>query len=168
MASVSQASTGTQLDDVRALMRGFLAWHRERHVEDMALIDSYFDEEAWEHELAELPGKYAPPKGSLLIAHHDGKPAGCVALHGLGDGVCEMKRMFIPVEFRGLGIGRALADRIIADARNARYRLMRLDTSKRQNEAIRLYERSGFRRVEPYYPVSDDLKNWLVFFEMEL
>jgi hypothetical protein len=43
-----------------------LAWHRERHVEDLALIDSYFDKEAWEHELVELPGKYAPPKGSLL------------------------------------------------------------------------------------------------------
>jgi GNAT superfamily N-acetyltransferase len=168
MANVSQATTSTQLNDVRALMRGFLAWHRERHVADMALIDSYFDEGEWEHELAALPGKYAPPKGSLLIAHHDGKPAGCVALHDLGEGVCEMKRMFVPSTFRGLGVGRALADRIIEDARTAGYRLMRLDTSRRQEEAMRLYERSGFRRIAPYYPLSDDLKNWLVFFEMEL
>jgi ribosomal protein S18 acetylase RimI-like enzyme len=79
-----------------------------------------------------------------------------------------MKRMFIPTELRGLGIGRALADRIIADARKAGYRRMRLDTSKRQNEAMRLYERSGFKKIAPYYPLSDDLKDWLVFYELEL
>ena len=79
-----------------------------------------------------------------------------------------MKRMFIPTELRGLGIGRALADRIIADARKAGYRRMRLDTSKRQNEAMRLYERSGFKKIAPYYPLSDDLEDWLVFYELEL
>jgi len=168
MATVSQATTTQQLDDVRSLMRAFLAWHRERHVEDLALIDSYFDEAEWEHELSNLPGKYAPPKGSLLIAYHDNKPAGCVALHNLGDGVCEMKRMFIPTHLRGLGIGRVLADQIMADARKAGYRRMRLDTSKRQTEAMRLYERSGFKKIAPYYPLSDDLKAWLVFFEKDL
>ena len=168
MATISQATTSQQLDDVRSLMRAFVAWHRERHIEDLDLIDSYFDEDEWEHELAGLPGKYAPPKGSLLIAYHDARLAGCVALHDLGHGVCEMKRMFIPTELRGLGIGRALADRIVGDARKAGYRRMRLDTSKRQNEAIRLYERSGFRKIAPYYPMSDDLKAWLVFFELEL
>jgi len=45
---------------------------------------------------------------------------------------------------------------------------MRLDTSKRQNEAMRLYERSGFKKIAPYYPLSDDLKDWLVFYELEL
>jgi GNAT superfamily N-acetyltransferase len=168
MATISQATTSQQLAEVRSLMRGFVAWHRERHIEDLALIDSYFDEAEWERELAGLPGKYAPPKGSLLIAYHGARPAGCVALHDLGHGVCEMKRMFIPTELRGLGIGRALADQIIGDARKAGYRRMRLDTSKRQNEAIRLYERSGFRKIAPYYPMSDDLKAWLVFFELEL
>jgi len=168
MATVSQATTTKQLDDVRSLMRAFLAWHRERHVEDLALINNYFDEEEWEHELAELPGKYAPPKGSLLVAYHDERPAGCVALRDLGEGMCEMKRMFVPTKFRGLGIGGALADRIIADARTAGYRLMRLDTSRRQAEAMRLYERSGFRRIAPYYPLTDDLKDWLMFFELEL
>lgn len=168
MVSIFQASTNTELNDVRALMRGFLAWHRERHVEDMALIDRYFDEPAWEAELAHLPGKYATPKGSLLIAYRGGQPAGCVALRDLGDGVAEMKRMFVPQRYRGLGLGRALADRVIAEARKAGYRRMRLDTSKRQSEAIRLYESSGFERIPPYYPVSDDLRDWLIFFECEL
>src|SRR5262245_36927621 len=168
MPSVIQATTDQHLGDVRSLMRGFLAWHPERHDADLALIDRYFDEQEWEHELAELPGKYAPPKGSLLIAYHDGTPAGCVALRDLGQGICEMKRMFVPDSFRGRGVGRALAERIIADGQAGGYRLMRLDTSQRQAEAMRLYERSGFRRIAPYYPLSDDLKEWLVFFELEL
>ncbi len=168
MISIFQAATNTELSDVRGLMRAFVAWHRERHVEDLALIDSYFDEAAWEAELAGLPGKYAPPKGSLLIAYRGGQPAGCVALRDLGDHVAEMKRMFVPVAFRGLGVGRALADRVIADARKGGYRRMRLDTSRRQNEAIRLYEASGFTRIPPYYPLSDDLRDWLVFFERSL
>ncbi|HWA47843.1 MAG TPA: hypothetical protein VG742_06185, partial [Dongiaceae bacterium] len=93
MVSIFQAATNTELADTRSLMRGFLAWHRQRHVEDTALIDRYFDAAAWEAELAGLPGKYAPPRGSLLIAYRGGQPAGCVALRDLGDGVAEMKRM---------------------------------------------------------------------------
>lgn len=169
MISIFQASTRTELNDVRALMRGFVAWHRERHVEDLALIDRYFDADAWEAELAGLPGKYAPPdKGSLLIAYRGGQPAGCVALRDLGDNVAEMKRMFVLPAYRGLGIGRALADRAIADAKAAGYRRMRLDTSRRQAEAIRLYEASGFRRIPPYYALSEDLRDWLIFFECDL
>ena len=168
MVSIFQAATNTELNDVRFLMRGFLAWHRERHVEDLALIDRYFDESSWEAELAALPGKYAPPKGSLLIAYRGGQAAGCVALRDLGDGVAEMKRMYVPVAFRGLGVGRALADRIIADARKAGHRRVRLDTSRRQKEAIQLYEASGFKRIPPYYPLSDDLRDWLIFFERSL
>jgi len=168
MVSIFQAATNTELADVRSLMRGFLAWHRQRLVEDRALIDRYFDAEAWEAELAGLPGKYAPPQGRLLIAYRGGQPAGCVALRELGDGVAEMKRMFVPTEYRGLGIGRALADRVIADARKAGYRRMRLDTSRRQKEAIALYESAGFRRIGPYYELSEDLRDWLVFFECDL
>jgi len=168
MATVSQVTTPGQLDDVRGLMRAFVGWHRERHVEDITLIDRYFNEGEFEQELAGLPGKYAQPQGSLLLASHQEKPAGCVALRDLGSGVCEMKRMYVPAEFRGLGIGRALVERVVEDAKMAGYWLMRLDTSKRQSEAMQLYERSGFRRTAPYYPMSDELKEWLVFFEMEL
>src|SRR5262245_60887897 len=77
MISIFQAATKTELNDVRALMRAFLAWHRERHADIIDLVDSYFDAEAWEAELAGLPGKYAPPKGSLLIAYRGGQPVGC-------------------------------------------------------------------------------------------
>ena len=168
MALIRDAMEPSELDDVRSLVREFVAWHRERHAADLALIDRYFDERAFAEELAGLPGKYAPPKGRLLIAYQSGQPAGCVALRDLGDRVCEMKRMFVPVTFRGLGIGRALADRVIADATIAGYERMRLDTSRRQDEAIRLYERAGFKRIAPYYDLPNDLRDWLVFFELRL
>jgi GNAT superfamily N-acetyltransferase len=157
-----------ELDDARALMRAFVAWHRARHVEDIDLIERYFDQRAFDEELAGLPGKYARPHGRLLLAYVDGRPAGCVALRELGDGICEMKRMFVPDAFRGRGVGRALAERIIAEGKEAGYRVMRLDTSRRQSEAMRLYEKAGFRRIPPYYPLADDVKDWLVFFELAL
>jgi GNAT superfamily N-acetyltransferase len=157
-----------ELDDARALMRAFVAWHRARHVEDIDLIERYFDQRAFDEELACLPGKYARPHGRLLLAYVDGRPAGCVALRELGDGICEMKRMFVPDAFRGRGVGRALAERIIAEGKEAGYRVMRLDTSRRQSEAMRLYEKAGFRRIPPYYPLADDVKDWLVFFELAL
>ncbi len=173
MISIFQAGSRTQLDDARALMRAFVAWHRAHHAADAALIDRYFDDAAFEAELAGLPGKYAPPKGRLLVAYRGGQPAGCVALRDLsegefGGGDCEMKRMFVPEAQRGHGIGRALAGQILCEARLAGYRRMRLDTSWRQAAAISLYESLGFRRVAPYYEMPPDLAGWLVFFERDL
>jgi ribosomal protein S18 acetylase RimI-like enzyme len=76
--------------------------------------------------------------------------------------------MFVPEAFRGQGVGRALAERIVAEAKEAGYRAMRLDTSRRQDEAVRLYESMGFRRIAPYYATTDDVKDWLIFFELAL
>ena len=168
MVLIVEPARSAELDDVPTLMRAFVAWHRARHVEDIVLIDRYFDQRAFDQELAGLPGKYARPNGRLLLAYVDGKPAGCVALRDLGDGACEMKRMFVPETFRGRGVGRALAERIIAEGKDAGYRTMRLDTSRRQDEAMRLYENAGFRRIPPYYDLADDVKEWLVFFELTL
>ncbi len=168
MALIVEAARPAELDEVRWLMRAFVAWHRDRHVEDVDLIERYFDQRAFDDELAGLPGKYARPHGRLLLASMDGRPAGCVALRDLGDGLCEMKRMFVPEAFRGRGVGRALAARIIAEGREAGYRAMRLDTSRRQGEAMRLYESCGFRRIPPYYDLAEDVKDWLVFFELAL
>ncbi len=100
MVKILEPVSHQELDDVRGLMRAFVDWHREWHVEDIALIDRYFDEVEFEAELAGLPGKYAPPDGRLLIAYLDGRPAGCGALRDLGEGNCEMKRMFVPTQFR--------------------------------------------------------------------
>jgi GNAT superfamily N-acetyltransferase len=160
--------TAEELDHVRALMRAFVAWHRERHQEDLHLIDRYFDGADFERELAGLPGKYHPPDGQLLLATAAGAPAGCAALRRLDDDACEMKRMYVDGRFRGTGVGRALSVRLLADARSLGFRRLRLDTSIRQPEAQALYRRLGFTPIDPYYELPDDLRGWLVFMELEL
>lgn len=156
------------IDQVRALFREFIAWHRAHHSEDADLIDRYFDESAFEAELSSLPGKYGPPDGALLLARLDGAPAGCVALRRLDDDCCEMKRMFVPPELHGRGVGRSLAREVIARARALGYRRMLLDTSVRQVAAISLYESVGFARIPPYYELPDELRSWLVFMALQL
>lgn len=101
-------------------------------------------------ELAGLPGAYAPPRGRLLLACHDGAVAGCGALRPLDDASCEMKRLFVRAPFRSAGVGRALAERLIVDARSLGYRRMYLDTLPQMGDAQRLYERLGFRDVPAY------------------
>lgn len=161
-------TTQAELDATRGLIRAFVAWHRARHQQDLELIDRYFDAADFEHELASLPGKYGPPGGALLLASIDGRPAGCVALRRIDESTCEMKRMFVEPELHGAGIGRALADGILAEARRLGYASMVLDTSIRQVEAQSLYRRLGFEPTAPYYDMPDDVRDWLVFMRREL
>ena len=149
-------------------MRSFVAWHRERHTEDLHLIDAYFDERAFQNELDTLPEYYAPPSGDLLIARCDDEVAGCVGLRPLDGESCEMKRMFVYPKWRGHGIGRKLGESIVATAKSFGYRVMRLDTSFRQAEALQLYRTLGFRQIEPYYELPQELRDWLVFMERAL
>lgn len=168
MMEIRVPTTVDEVDQVRLLMRAFVAWHRERHQQDLALIDAYFDAAAFEEELASLPGEYAPPTGQLLLATVDNKPAGCVALKQIDTEACEMKRMFVYPQYHSCGVGRALSEAVIEAGRTAGHRVMRLDTSIRQAEAQGLYRRLGFRDVAPYYELPDDLRSWLVFMELPL
>lgn len=167
-ASIAVPTTAVELDQVRELMRAFSGWQRQRNIEDIQLVDQYFDAAAFAAELASLPGKYGPPHGQLLLATLHGDAAGCVALRRIDPDSCEMKRMFVHARFQGRGIGRALAQAIIAEARLMGYSTMRLDTSVRQIEAQSLYAGLGFRRIEPYYELPMRLRTWLVFMELEL
>ncbi|MFD2649543.1 GNAT family N-acetyltransferase [Devosia albogilva] len=168
MANIVEASSSADFDSARRLMRALVEWGRELSAEDRHLIDRYFDPAAFDAELAGLPGRYAPPTGRLLLAKEGDRAVGCVAMRPLEPGVCEMKRMFIEPECHGRGIGKALATRLIKEARASGYDVMRLDTSRHQAPAISLYEKFGFLRRSAYYDAPEGSEGFLLFFEKDL
>ncbi len=104
-------------------------------------------------EVAELPGKYAPPGGRLGLAlaeGGEGGPAGCVALRPIDAARCEAKRLYVRPEVRGYGLGAALLGWVIAEARAAGYRELLGDTMPVMEQALAMYDRFGFERIGPY------------------
>jgi putative acetyltransferase len=107
--------------------------------------------QSFDKELAGLPGDYAPPDGRLLLAEYEGQLAGCVALHKLEPEICEMKRLYLRPQFRGKGLGRELAEKIIHAARSIGHKRMRLDTVEPvMKDAVAMYRRLGFKEIAPY------------------
>jgi ribosomal protein S18 acetylase RimI-like enzyme len=107
----------------------------------------------FEAEMAAMPGKYAPPTGELLLALNlAGAPIGCVGLRPLDvPGCCEMKRLYVSPQGRGVGLGRRLVEAVVKEAERIGYHEMRLDTLPSMAEAIALYRKSGFEPMKPYY-----------------
>ena len=131
---------GARLEEARAL---FLEYAESL---GFSLCFQGFDE-----ELRGLPGMYAPPRGRLLLAEEAGRPAGCVGLHEWNGDVAEMKRLYVPRSFRGRGLGRALTEAALSEARSIGYRAVRLDTiASLMQPAIALYRELGFREIAPY------------------
>ena len=142
MLKLIEAMSPAEIEEARRLFEEYAAW---------LAIDLCFQN--FGKELAELPGTYASSKrGRLLLALEDEEVAGCVALRDVGGGVCEMKRLFVRAQFQGRGLGRTLAERIIAEARSRGYGRMRLDTLPAQmGRAVGVYRSLGFEEIEPYY-----------------
>ena len=135
-----EPATAADLDDVRAMMREYQAW-----------LDVDLCFQSFEQELAGLPGAYAPPDGALLVARGDAGLLGMVALRRRAAQTAEMKRLYVRDAARGTGLGRRLAERIIAEARVRGYRELWLDTLPIMQDAQRLYVRLGFTDIAPYY-----------------
>ena len=141
MLQIVHAESESQIAEARHLFREYEAWLG---------LDLYF--QGFEQELAELPGLYTPPRGRLFLAFSDEILAGCIAMRPLGDGVCEMKRLFVRDGFRGQKIGVQLIEHLIAEARKEKYERMRLDTlPSKMGKAVELYESHGFRPISAYY-----------------
>ena len=138
---IAQAESPTEIETARVLFREYSDWLQ---------VDLCFQN--FEQELAELPGDYAPPAGRLWLAWINQDIAGCIAMRSIGDGICEMKRLYVRPEFRGQGLGRLLAEKLIDEARKIGYRKMRLDTLPGQmDQAISMYRKLGFREIKRYY-----------------
>ena len=139
---IAQAESAQQIEQARTLFQEYAA-----------SLGFHLCFQSFDQELAGLPGDYAPPTGRLLLAESDGRVAGCVALHRLEDGVCEMKRLYVRPAFRGKKIGLALANAVIREARVMRYVCMRLDTiAASMKEAVAMYRALGFVEIPPYRP----------------
>jgi putative acetyltransferase len=152
---VSQAESSEHIAQAREL---FLEYARSL---GFSLCFQSFDV-----ELAELPWKYAPPDGRLLLAECGSQVAGCVALRKLDENICEMKRLYLRPQFRGKGLGRELAERIIAEARQIGYTRMRLDTVEPfMKDAVVMYRRLGFVEIEPYCENPND---GVLYMELQL
>jgi ribosomal protein S18 acetylase RimI-like enzyme len=140
---INPVRTPEDLLDAIVLIREYVEWLN---------IDLAY--QGFETEIIQMPGKYAPPTGELLLARRrsDGVPIGCVALRALADeGCCEMKRLYVRPEARGARVGKHLIDHIIKVALERGYREMKLDTLQRMEKAIAMYEAQNFVKCEPYY-----------------
>jgi GNAT superfamily N-acetyltransferase len=104
----------------------------------------------FDEEIATFPRQYAPPAGRVLVAFRGEAAAGTVALRPLDGDLCEMKRLYVRPKFRGVGVGRVLAEAVIARARALGYRAMRLDTLATMAAARALYVELGFREIPAY------------------
>lgn len=139
MLHIAEVVTPDDIATVRALIREY-----QSHLG----VDLSF--QGFDAEMRNLPGDYAPPRGRLLLATHDGEPVGCVALRDAGASRSEMKRLFVRPGTRGLGVGNALVSQVIDDARTIGYAEIVLDTLPSMADAQRMYERFGFRDIAPY------------------
>lgn len=143
----------TVFDIVAADSPERIAAVRELFLEYAASLGFSLCFQSFDQELASLPGDYAPPRGRLLLAYSDGALAGCIALHPLSEDIGEMKRLYVRPAFRGQGLGRILAERILAEARAIGYERTRLDTVEPvMQAAVAMYRRLGFREIAPYRP----------------
>lgn len=143
---IAPALSGADLDAARAL---FLEYVRAPDWE--ASFAAYLAQQDFRAELAALPGEYAPPGGALLLAWWAGEPVGCVACKPLEPpAVCEMKRLYVRPAARGRGVAEHLVRQLLAAARGAGYRRIRLDTLPSMGAAQRLYERLGFVDIASY------------------
>lgn len=123
----------------------------------LRLIEAYLKElghnlsyQNIEKELSNLAETYPSEKGGIVLAFYEGQEAGVVAIKHLEDGICEMKRLYVDLKFRGLGIGKALCLTLIQRAKTIGYKKMRLDTVKRLKSAVKLYRELGFEECKPY------------------
>ncbi len=145
--TIAQAQMPERRAEVRELFWEFLRWgngmlRQEYGIElDVAAM--------LENDMTDV-GKFAPPKGCLLLAELDDLVVGSACMRNIGLDTGEIKRMYVRPAHRGQGIGRALLSAVLDCASQAGYSRIRLDSVRFMREAHALYRSAGFREITPY------------------
>jgi putative acetyltransferase len=128
-----------QLPALRELLLEYQSWLG---------IDLCFQD--FEREMAELPGAYAPPDGRLYAAFSGAELVGSVALRRHDAQSGEMKRLYLRPACQGQGLGRLLAEHIVAEAKHIGYQRILLDTLPIMQSAQAMYAKLGFKQTQAY------------------
>ena len=168
-SDIRLATTAEDFAAFAALVTEYVAWFRKRYRDEPEFADRIFGHQSLASELQSLSTAYSTPCGRAFLAvADDGQVCGSGAFRHLADGVCEMKRLFVPARFSGHGIGRRLCNALLASAREDGYTLMRLDTGRMLTEAMAMYESLGFVRCAPFHIYPEPLMREMVFMELPL
>ncbi len=166
MLEIIHAESGESLEQARILWREFADLLKSRLHEYIEGPSFKKYMENYEHEVTHLlPGRFGPPAGCLLLAKKQAEAVGCIGLMDLGNGICEMRRLYVRPQYRKSGIGKALAKAVIEQGWKMGYASMRLNTNKKMTGAEELYRSLGFKDIEPYEYFEIDC---MVFLELKL
>lgn len=115
-------------------------------------------------------GKFMSPKGRLLLGYVEDQPMGIACLKALTNGIGEVKRMYVRPQARKKGLGRALLNQLMEEARQIGYERIRLDSARFMTEAHQLYRTNGFQEIEAYEgsEIPKEFQNYWIFMELEL
>ncbi len=167
MPRIFQVESDDDRRHLRQLFGEYLEWVNARCIEE---YDISFDTgEVLERTMDEL-GQFYPPEGRLFLCEYDSQLAGCGCLRRIGDGIGEIKRMYVRPDHRGRGIGRSLLEDALTAARQNGYSTVRLDSTRFMKEAQALYRSAGFRDIEPYAEseIPEEWRRYWVFMELGL
>lgn len=137
---IADAVTDDFVDEAKALV-----------VEYAESLDYELCFQGFADEMSEFPGDYGPPSGFMLLALVDEAPGGCIGIRRVDDDTCEMKRLYVKKEHRGLKVGRSLAEAAMERARQIGYKKMRLDVIENMKAAVSLYRSLGFESTVAYH-----------------
>lgn len=144
---VLQADMVKDGESIRSIFWEYLSWANERLKQEFGI--SFDIATMLEEGMAELEN-FMPPHGRLLLARHATEVVGCACLRTIGEGIAEVKRMYVRPTARGRGAGSALLNALIQEAHQAGYRVVRLDSARFMHQAHSLYRAAGFTDTEPY------------------
>jgi GNAT superfamily N-acetyltransferase len=164
MLRIGQISTSDECAAVKKLVLEFVAWANTQDP-DAQTAPTFNDLEA---ELDGLPGKYAPPTGSFLLATNDRRTLGCVAFRELDQDTVELKRMYVRPDQRGNGIGSKLVQELLEVARAQGRKRIILDSYHTMTGAHKIYRAAGFRDVAAPEGFPEHYLGRVIFMEMDL